>query len=486
MSLINTTIRQEARIARLQPYITFRNEPFGGLVFNPYLGVEEELDPQATYATGMIERGNAIGDITMALQSKFGIDVKAADICLGQVIELLKRMYALNLTDEINTDRPRLHDSPDFGSDPPPYILPKSVIWEVTYRCNMRCPHCLTASGDPISGELDTQQALELINGLARDKILYLSLSGGEPFVRPDILTLLQAISQTNMRLDVATNGLMIPDEVYASLEELDLFQVQVSIDGIGEAHDSFRGVAGSYTKALHTVKKLRECGVSVSLGTTVTPGNVDYLDDLIDLALSLGCSGYKAIPFISAGRGHNFADRLTLNSAQHEKFCRVIERRSQELEGCLRVVTETSYSFLLKPPPKGYRAGKMGCSAGHDLLTIGADGTVYPCPFFHDLPVGKWDGSSLMGVWWNNPVLNRLRRFNLSDMAQSCQDCEYATILCRGGCRAAAYMSTGDLAGKDPTCFKKYSHPPGILKESAIFENCNAEVEPEMEGVSL
>lgn len=115
----------------------------------------------------------------------------------------------------------------------PPLTAPKTVIWDVTYACNLTCPHCLTDSGRKGRRELDTKDAFRLIDVLAAAKVLYLSLTGGEPFMRSDLLELLAHLADTGMRVDVATNGFHVSPKIIKGLRRLPVFQIQVSIDGI-------------------------------------------------------------------------------------------------------------------------------------------------------------------------------------------------------------------------------------------------------------
>ena len=191
-------------------------------------------------------------------------------------------------------------------------------------------------------------------------------------------------------------------------------------------------------------------------MSTTVTAENVKDLDRIIDLALELGCSGFKAIPFLPAGRGRDNAGRLKLAPWEQRHFTQTLVKRRSELAGQLNISVETCFSFLLESPPSAkHRNGPMGCSAGYDTLSIGADGTVYPCPFLHDFPMGNLMDRSLASIWYQSSILQTLRSLQKQEMDESCRSCPYAPLLCQGGCRAAAFLEHGDLRAADPTCFQ-------------------------------
>jgi radical SAM protein with 4Fe4S-binding SPASM domain len=281
-------------------------------------------------------------------------------------------------------------------------------------------------------------------------------MSGGEPFLRPDLIDLIRHISTTKMRLDIATNGFHLPENRLRALRDLPVFQIQVSIDGIGRQHDQFRGKDGAFAAATRTIERLRDEGIVVSLSTTVTSQNVENFERIIDFALKMECSGFKAIPFLPAGRGRKNARSLMIDAEGYLRLCRILVKRSEELKGTLNISTETTFPFLLeKAPGNAPENGHMACSAGYDTLSIGADGTVYPCPFLRDFPLGNLLECSLYPLWKQDPILNTLRTIEKKDMWEPCKSCGYCQTTCRGGCRAAAYLVHGDFRACDPTCFK-------------------------------
>jgi radical SAM protein with 4Fe4S-binding SPASM domain len=223
----------------------------------------------------------------------------------------------------------------------------------------------------------------------------------------------------------------------------------------MGETHDSFRGRAGAFAAACRTAQRLRAEGIATSLSTTVTRRNLDQIGTIIELAIDLGCSGYKAIPFMPAGRGRENAQELALDREAHYQFCRLLVEARSRYAGHINISTETSFAFLFdETSDETAECGLMACSAGHDTLSVGADGTAYPCPFLHDFPLGNLQRVSLTSIWYGSPMLLRLRSIDKGDLKGPCRTCRYAPSRCRGGCRAAAYLHTGDLLGSDPNCF--------------------------------
>lgn len=440
----------------LYSFITLRMERFGALLFNPYLSLERQLDPVQAYIARLCNGRNSCRQIETAVRRRFGLsDIRARKHISGTV-NILLEICALTFRGGEEEPGPQLPDTVVFPKNAPPISAPKNVVWDVTYACNLQCAHCLTSSGSSRDGELNTKQALSLIDKLAEAELFSLSLSGGEPFLRPDLLTLLRHIAGTRMRIDIATNGLHLPSSLLKSLRDLPVFQVQVSIDGIGEQHDQLRGHKGSFEAACSSIQRLQEEGIVVSVSTTVTLSNVNNLNQIIDLALKLGCSGFKAIPFLPAGRGRLHEKELQLDAKAYLQLSQTLVRRSEELRGQMSISTETTFAFLLGAPQnRTFSNGPMGCSAGYDTISIGADGTVYPCPFLQEFPLGNLMRNSLKSIWKEAPILKKLRNLDKQDIGDPCCNCNYAPLICRGGCRAAAYLDCGNLLASDPTCFK-------------------------------
>jgi mycofactocin biosynthetic radical S-adenosylmethionine protein MftC len=442
----------------LFPFITLRQERSGALVFNPFLSEERELDAVGALVAERCTGAFGLDCIVDACRTRLGLDREEARRRVQETLAELNRIAAIRYVERDQAapaDPAPLQPWP--ASSSAALSAPKNVIWDVTYACNLDCPHCLTASGKQRTTELDTAGAHALIDELASAKVLYLSLSGGEPFLRPDLIELLTHIATTNMRVDIATNGTCLPDRILHALRELPVFQVQVSIDGIGAEHDRFRGREGAFASACETLRRLKAEGLATSISSTATAWNIEQLPEVIDLAIELGCTAYKAIPFIPAGRGEANEGSLHLGREGSLRLCRLLTEAGRKYQGRLRVSMETTFAFLLDPPiPTTAGAeGPMICSAGYDTLSVGADGTAYPCPFLHSFPLGNLLDRSLGSIWHESPVLAEIRTLDKPAMSGSCASCQFAPLHCRGGCRASAYHHCGSLRGTDPLCFK-------------------------------
>ena len=159
------------------------------------------------------------------------------------------------------------------------------VVWNVTARCNLHCTHCYAAEATG-GEELSTHEARALINDLSGMGVPVLLLSGGEPLLRGDLYDLITYARQRGLRPSLSTNGTLIDEETVERLRDAGLAYVGVSLDGLGEVNDRFRGVEGAFDRALAGIRRCRDAGVKVGLRFTITRRNAGEVDGIFDLSL--------------------------------------------------------------------------------------------------------------------------------------------------------------------------------------------------------
>lgn len=166
--------------------------------------------------------------------------------------------------------------------------LPIDCVLAVTYKCNSRCVMCDIWKIKDFP-EIAVEEFSQLPNSL-RD----INLSGGEPFLRPDLPAIVKIVSQTcpRARLVISTNG-FATDLILKQMKEILAIKpdigVAVSLDGVGEMHDQMRGMPGGFVKATNTVKELQKLGLkNIRLGFTITERNVKEMSKVYNLANEL------------------------------------------------------------------------------------------------------------------------------------------------------------------------------------------------------
>ncbi|MGI6128276.1 MAG: radical SAM protein, partial [Planifilum sp.] len=159
------------------------------------------------------------------------------------------------------------------------------VVWNVTRTCNLRCMHCYSQSENrKYPGELSTEEALRVIDDLAEARVPVILFSGGEPFARPDLLDLARYAVSKGIRVTLSTNGTLISEETARQIREIGVGYVGISLDGVGEIHDRFRGKKGAFEGALRGIRNCLRQGQKVGLRFTINRHNADQVPAIFEL----------------------------------------------------------------------------------------------------------------------------------------------------------------------------------------------------------
>lgn len=316
---------------------------------------------------------------------------------------------------------------------------PVNVTWEVTFACNLRCIHCLSDSGPKRNGELTTEECFQVIDLLAAMKVFQFNIGGGEPFMRPDFLELMDYAHQNGMVTCISTNGTLIDKAVARRLDNK-LVYIQVSLDGaIAATNDAIRG-RGSFDKSLQALQYLRQRDIEVSINTVLTRRSLPELDRLVELAASFGAK-LRISRLRPSGRGKHSWAHLNVDRQQLLAF-------SQWLAENLAV--STGDSFFSVSTEERRALGLNMCGACKLTCCVSPTGQTYPCAFLQEpeFLAGKLPDDSFAAIWQDSPVFQSFRRLEI----KSCENC-YRFDLCHGGCPAIAYHTQRKLGLPDPGC---------------------------------
>jgi sulfatase maturation enzyme AslB (radical SAM superfamily) len=140
-----------------------------------------------------------------------------------------------------------------FGIKKPMSLsAPFLVVWDFTHKCNLACKHCYSNSGAVKEEELSTEQALAVVDQLADAGVTALAFSGGEPLTRKDFFEVAKHASDRGLYVSLASNGTLLTKENVQKIKQAKVNYIDVSIDGASaKTHDDFRGVPGTFDKAL-------------------------------------------------------------------------------------------------------------------------------------------------------------------------------------------------------------------------------------------
>ena len=357
------------------------------------------------------------------------------------------------------------HGAPRTASERRPI-----VVWNITRTCNLRCVHCYSDSyAQKYPGELTGGQAREVIDDVAGFGVPALLFSGGEPLTRPDLLDLMRYARSKELRLTLSTNGTLIDKPTARTLHEIGLSYVGISLDGIGETNDLFRGVKGAFDSAVSAMRNCREVGQKVGLRLTLTKRNCMDLHKIFDFIEAEGIQRACFYHLVYSGRG-SATDELL--AAEVRRAVDIIVERTEDFHrrGLAKEIltvdhhADNAYLYLklLERNPERARLvhqwmkwnGGGANSSGIGISNIDTQGNVHPDQFWQAATLGNVKERPFSEIWSDNsiPLLAQLRN-RLPLLKGRCGACRFKDI-CGGSFRVRALQVHGDPWAPDPACY--------------------------------
>lgn len=320
--------------------------------------------------------------------------------------------------------------------------VPRLISWNMTFRCNLRCPHCyIDARESEGKGELNTNEGKMLIDQIAEVSKPILILSGGEPLLRKDVFELARYAAEKRLVVALGTNGTLITDSVARELKASGVKAVAVSIDSsVPHRHDAFRGVHGTWKRAWEGIKACIRNDIYVQVNTTVTQQNYDEIDSIMLLAEKYGASAFHLFFLVPTGRGVKIGD---ISPDMYEQMIEGVLEKIATAQCNLNVRPVCAPQFMRIASQKGLDLERWsrGCIAGLTYCRIYPTGEVTPCPYL-PIKLGNIRETHFEKIWSQSPILKALRDFET--LKGKCGVCEYRDVC--GGCRARAYGLTRDF----------------------------------------
>lgn len=216
------------------------------------------------------------------------------------------------------------------GLYPEKFTYPITLQFELTGRCNLACKHCYNRSGDADRETLMTPDKwCSLAKEIVKDGgIFQCILSGGEPLLLGDrLFDIMDILHDDGTSFVVITNGYLLTKEKVKRFSKYRYYWFQVSIDGsTAEIHDEFRGVRGSFERAVNGALEISQAGIPLVIAHTVTPKNLGRVEDMVDLAYSMGASRIILGEVLPSGRAITNED-IILTKEQKNCLYEVISK---------------------------------------------------------------------------------------------------------------------------------------------------------------
>jgi len=352
-----------------------------------------------------------------------------------------------------------------FSSDKRPV-----VVWNITNRCNLHCLHCYSSSSDSApSGELSTEEGKRLIDSLRDYRVPVIIFSGGDPLMRDDIFTLAAHAFRNGIRCALSTNGLFIEMDTAKNIRDAGFSYVGVSLDGMGETNDRFRGMSGAFEKGLSGLRNCRDEGIVVGLRFNLNRRTLPHLSALFDIIELEGIDRGYISHLVYSGRGN----KLRGEDLSHEETRRAVDYiflRTEEFYGRgynKEIVIGNNdadgvYLYLKtleKDPVKAKKVYDLlvlrgGNSSGTALGNIDSLGYVHADQFWRSYSFGNVKDRAFSEIWTDksDPVMEGLKN-RRAVLKGRCRECAFLEI-CGGNYRVRAEAVNGDIWAPDPACY--------------------------------
>jgi 12,18-didecarboxysiroheme deacetylase len=344
------------------------------------------------------------------------------------------------------------------------------VVWNVTQRCNLKCVHCYAHAKDKtFDNELSTAEGKRLLDDLADFGVPVILFSGGEPLVRKDLPELAAYAVQKGMRAVISTNGTLISPQMARTLKEIGLSYVGISLDGMEDINDRFRGVKGAFKSALEGIRNCQAAGIKVGLRFTINKANAGEIPAIFDLLEEMDIPRVCFYHLVYAGRGSNLVEE-DLSHAESRAAVDLIIDRTKDLHdrGLAKEVltvdnhADGPYLYLRLLEENAERAKEVlellqmneGNNSGRGIGCVSWDGQVHADQFWRHYSFGNVRERPFSKIWTDttNALMKQLKE-KKKHVTGRCATCRWLEI-CGGNFRVRAEAVTGDIWAPDPACY--------------------------------
>jgi radical SAM protein with 4Fe4S-binding SPASM domain len=320
------------------------------------------------------------------------------------------------------------------------------------------------AGDQEADGVLSTDEAFAVIDQIRATGRPVVVLSGGEPLLRDDVYAIARYGTEQGLRMVMGTSGYLIDADTAEKLSDAGIRAIAISLDSDDAAtHDSFRGLAGVWHRAVQAIGHCRDAGIAVQSNMSVMRSAISDVGEVIGLGTSLGVRDYQLFFPVPTGRARQIEPR---SPEEYEELIRQILIRYRDSDLNIRPTCAPQFRRIAEGLGITASPWGRGCLAGITYCRIFANGDVTPCPY---LPVsaGNVRTTPFHEIWDHSPLFTALRNPDL--LTGKCGMCSFRRTC--GGCRARAYRRedaasplwcdglarpdtfNGECLGEDPWC---------------------------------
>jgi 12,18-didecarboxysiroheme deacetylase len=343
------------------------------------------------------------------------------------------------------------------------------VIWNVTKKCNLHCRHCYAATSLSSEPELTFKEGKKLIDDLSAFGCPVILFSGGEPLIRADLPELADYAVSKGLRAVISTNGTLIDQKTAGKFKKTGLSYVGISVDGLREVHNRFRGHSRAFDDAINGIRNCMNAGLKVGLRFTVCRENAGEIPGIFQLLRKERIPRICIYHLVYTGRGAKLVEADLDHEESRALMDTLIDETNKLYASGLKTEVLTvdnhcdgPYLYLKMLREGNPRASNVlellrmngGNSSGIGVACVTWDGNVHPDQFWRNKILGNVHDKSFGEIWTDtkNSFLMQLKE-KKKYVTGRCASCRFLDI-CGGNFRARAEAVTGDIWASDPACY--------------------------------
>ena len=325
--------------------------------------------------------------------------------------------------------------------------LPIAGNFELTARCNFDCPMCYVhlkqEDIDAQGRELTAGQWIELARQARDAGMVFVLLTGGEPFVRKDFFEIYHAMKQMGLLISINSNGSMLSGEILQKLIEDPPFRINISL--YGGSNETYCGMCGqpAFDRVVENIAALKAGGVDVRLNVSITPYNREDLEAICKKAEELGVHVKLAsymYPSIRVNGGkYGYGDRLDPEAAAAANV-QWDQMRFTPEEFARRACAMHEYALVEGPECAADLDEGVGCRAGSTAFWMTWDGRMLPCDMM-PLPTAYPLETGFRAAW--EQIREETRKLRMPAKCGSCPKRGACAV-----CAAVCVTETGKFDG--------------------------------------
>lgn len=318
------------------------------------------------------------------------------------------------------------YDSREFSISN--YCIENEILHNLTLElnttCNLDCIHCYIP--EKTNHGLGTQTILDIVDQANDMGVLNVILTGGEIFLRSDLLAIISYIRKKYMRVFLITNGTLLNLDIIEQLQALSIAELGISLYSTNRSiHDQITTKVGSYDETVFAIKSALRKGLRVAIKTAVMTTNSRYIPELKVFCDEHGIE-HELVCFITSKNNRDHSPRRFQVTDRHDMLS-------------FLMCTLNKRSFLKEL--RGRDLESNPCSYCKNSLYIDSNGNVFPCNSFL-VKVGNVLEDSLRAIWEGSAVLKAIQATKYSDI-EGCPECSLAPYC--SFCPGFSYLEYND-----------------------------------------